>query len=72
MERSRPPMFANSFSGHGHSIPTLDRRQLRVELPACPSCQLPLRVDVRSADMLYARCQSCGYRRMVAKPAQRP
>jgi hypothetical protein len=47
----------------------VERRVRRIQLPDCPSCQLPLHVDVRSGDMLYARCQWCGHRRMVAKPA---
>jgi DNA-directed RNA polymerase subunit RPC12/RpoP len=47
----------------------LDRRQRRAPLPDCPSCGTPLVVDVRSTDTLYARCQWCGHRRMVAKPA---
>lgn len=46
----------------------MDRRQHRIELPDCPNCQQPLRVDVRSTDTLYARCEWCGHRRMVAKP----
>jgi len=46
----------------------IERRQRRVELPECPNCHQPLRVDVRSSDTLYARCVSCGHRRMVAKP----
>ena len=47
----------------------MERRQRRLELPDCPSCQRPLHVDVRSSDTLYTRCVWCGYRRMVAKPA---
>lgn len=46
----------------------MDRRRHRVELPDCPNCQQPLRVDVRSTDTLYARCEWCGHRRMVPKP----
>jgi len=45
-----------------------DRRHHRVQLPDCPSCRVPLQVDIRSSDTLYARCQWCGHRRMVAKP----
>ncbi|WP_239492617.1 hypothetical protein [Luteitalea sp. TBR-22] len=44
----------------------------RLALPDCPSCHLPLQVDVRSRDTLYARCQWCGHRRMVAKPDVTP
>jgi len=51
---------------------TVDRRERRVELPDCPSCRLPLQVDVRSSDTLYARCQWCGHRRMVPKPTPMP
>jgi DNA-directed RNA polymerase subunit RPC12/RpoP len=47
----------------------LERRQQRLQLPDCPACHVPLHVDVRSSDTLYARCQWCGHRRMLAKPA---
>lgn len=65
-------MPANPIADTLHPTTTLDRRQRRIVLPDCPSCQLPLQVDVRSSDMLYARCQWCGYRRMVLKPAPTP
>lgn len=45
-----------------------ERRVRRLQLPDCPSCHSPLQVDVRSTDTLYARCQRCGHRRMIAKP----
>jgi DNA-directed RNA polymerase subunit RPC12/RpoP len=50
----------------------MERRTRRIQLPDCPSCQLPLHVDVRSGDTLYVRCQWCGHRRMVAKPTAMP
>jgi DNA-directed RNA polymerase subunit RPC12/RpoP len=45
-----------------------DRRRNRVHVPECPSCRVPLTIDVRSSDTLYARCPWCGHRRLVSKP----
>ncbi len=47
-----------------------DRRQKRLELPPCPTCHTPPRVDLRSADTLYATCQGCGRMSVITKPTR--
>jgi DNA-directed RNA polymerase subunit RPC12/RpoP len=68
MKRSSMEMPIDPGGSLPQQTAVIERRQRRVELPVCPTCQQPLRVDVRSSDTLYARCVSCGHRRMVAKP----
>ncbi len=67
-----PSMSIDLARQRQHVTHPMDRRQRRIAIPDCPSCQVPLHVDVRSHDTLYARCVWCGHRLMVAKPALRP